>query len=242
MQGAGEKRTEPYFRYGEGASEPATQHIAKSMAELLVQPANRPMRCESRVEWYQMRQEQVIPTKLLWMDLEFTGFEYGKDVILEVSVEVTDFEFKTLGSYEAHIKNNPKVLSERMKLNTFWQEYQENRDHFIDHNDTGKDIKDVEKELLGFVETHFDGQPAVLAGNSIHSDRAMIKAWWPLLDLKLHYRMLDVSSFKVLMQGKYNVDYKKTNSHRAYDDIQASIAELQYYLEWFQNNNKEIEN
>lgn len=185
-----------------------------------------------------MRQENVIPTKLLWMDLEFTGFEYGKDVILEVSVEVTDFNFKTLGSYEARIKNDPKILAERMKLNTFWQEFQANRDHFIKHNHSGKEINKVEKELIKFVEKHFGDEPAVLAGNSIHSDRAMIKAWWPTLDLLLHYRMLDVSSFKVLMQGRYGTEYTKINNHRAYDDIQASIAELQYYLEWFKQHDE----
>jgi oligoribonuclease len=177
---------------------------------------------------------KITPTKILWMDLEFTGFDYGKDVILEVSVEVTDFNFQTLGSYEARIKNNPKILAERMKLNTFWQEFQENRDHFLAHNGSGKDVAEIERELIDFVKSHFDGEPAVLAGNSIHSDRAMIKAWWPTLDLLLHYRMLDVSSFKVLMQGKYGIDYKKINNHRAYDDIQASIAELQYYLDYFQ--------
>jgi oligoribonuclease (3'-5' exoribonuclease) len=28
---------------------------------------------------------------------------------------------------------------------------------------------------------------------------------------------------------------RKKEIHRAFDDIQASIAELQYYLEWFAN-------
>lgn len=177
---------------------------------------------------------KIVPTKLLWMDLEFTGFEYGRDVILEVSVEVTDFNFKTLGSYEARIKNDPKVLVERMKLNTFWQDHPENRDNFLHHNDEGKPVGEIEKELIAFVEQHFGSEPAVLSGNSIHSDRAMIKAWWPALDLRLHYRMLDVTSLKVLMQGKYGVEYEKANNHRAYDDIQESIAELQYYLEYLQ--------
>jgi oligoribonuclease (3'-5' exoribonuclease) len=35
------------------------------------------------------------------------------------------------------------------------------------------------------------------------------------------------------MQGRYGVEYDKTNAHRAFDDIQASIAELEYYLAWF---------
>lgn len=179
----------------------------------------------------------TLPTKLLWMDLEFTGFDYGKDVIIEVSVEVTDFEFNTLASYETRVKNNPKVLSERMSLNTFWLDHPENRDNFIRHNDEGKDVKVVEKELIELVDEHFKGEPAILAGNSIHSDRAMIKAWWPTLDVKLHYRMLDVSSLKLIMQGKYGIEYEKSNTHRAYDDIQESIAELQYYLDWFSRGN-----
>lgn len=177
---------------------------------------------------------KLVPTKLLWMDLEFTGFEYGKDVILEVSVEVTDFDFKTLGSYEARIRNKPELLVERMKLNTFWQDHPENRDNFLRHNEEGKLVQEVEKELVAFVEQHFGSEPAILAGNSIHSDRAMVKAWWPALDLRLHYRMLDVTSWKTVMMGKFGVEYEKANNHRAYDDIQESIAELQFYLDWLQ--------
>lgn len=180
---------------------------------------------------------KIVPTKLLWMDLEFTGFEYDKDLILEVSAEVTDFNFHTLGSYEARIKNNPKDLVTRMKLNTFWQDHPENRDNFLNHNDEGKSLGEVEQELITFVEQHFGSEPAVLSGNSIHSDRGIIKAKWPALDLRLHYRMLDVTSLKILMQGKFGIEYEKANSHRAYDDIQESIAELQYYLDYLQKPN-----
>jgi oligoribonuclease len=49
--------------------------------------------------------------------------------------------------------------------------------------------------------------------------------------------MLDVSSFKVLMQGKYGEVFEKQEVHRAFDDIQASIAELQHYLDYFNQNN-----
>lgn len=175
----------------------------------------------------------TVPTKLLWMDLEFTDFDYPNAQVLEVSVEITDFNFQTLGSYEARIKNNREQLVKRFQLNTFWQEFPGNRDDFLAHNDEGKPLKQVEQELVEFVAQHFDSEPAILAGNSIHSDRAVVKAHWPALDLKLHYRMLDVSSLKVIMQGKYGVMYEKNNNHRAYDDIQASIAELQFYLEYF---------
>lgn len=177
-----------------------------------------------------------IPTKLLWMDLEFTDFDYPNACVLEVSIEITDFNFVTLGSYEARIKNDPEKMVKRFALNTFWQDYPNNRDDFLKHAKEGIDSKKVEQDILDLINTHFKDEPVILAGNSIHSDRAVIKAHWPSLDLKLHYRMLDVSSLKILMQGKYGVFYDKNNTHRAYDDIQASIAELQFYLDWFQKN------
>ncbi len=180
--------------------------------------------------------KNAIPTKLLWMDLEFTDFDYPNACVLEVSVEVTDFNFTTLASYEARIKNNPEKLVKRFALNTFWQEYSENRDAFVTGNDSAKDSKIVEAELIALVEEQFGNEPAILAGNSIHSDRSVIKAHWPAFDLKLHYRMLDVSSFKTIMRGKYGVEFDKNSPHRAYEDVQASIAELQYYLDWFEKH------
>ena len=35
--------------------------------------------------------KKIVPTKLLWVDLEMTGLDVKKDVILEVAAEVTDF-------------------------------------------------------------------------------------------------------------------------------------------------------
>jgi oligoribonuclease len=75
-----------------------------------------------------------------------------------------------------------------------------------------------------------------LAGNSIHNDRGFIKQWMPNLDLLLHYRMLDVSSWKLVMQSRYQVSFDKPEVHRAFDDIQASIAELDFYLDWFKQH------
>jgi len=180
--------------------------------------------------------KKVKPTKLLWVDLEMTGLEPSEDVILEVAAEVTDFNFKTLASYEARVTHKREVVLDRMQKNNFWKEFPDNRDDFLKKLDQGKSLHEVEKELVALVEAEFGREPAVLAGNSIHNDRNFIKHWWPALDIKLHYRMLDVSSLKVLMQGKYGEDFEKKDVHRAFDDIQASIAELQYYLEWLKKS------
>lgn len=183
-----------------------------------------------------MIDKRAIPTKLLWVDLEMTGLDAQQDVILEVAAEITDFDFKTLGSYEARVHHNREIVIDRMQKNIWWKDYPHNRDDFIAKLDDAKPSHQVEQELVAFVDEHFKGEPAVLAGNSIHNDRNFIKYWWPALDLKLHYRMLDVSSLKILMQAKYGVEFEKREVHRAFDDIQASIAELQHYLEWFKDN------
>jgi oligoribonuclease len=126
-----------------------------------------------------------------------------------------------------------------MQKNTWWADYPDNRDEFVNKLASGKSSQQVESELSALIEQQFGNEPALLAGNSIHNDRNFIKKWWPQLDLKLHYRMLDVSAWKVFMQGKYGVQFEKKEIHRAFDDIQASIAELQYYLEWFAHGSQD---
>ena len=70
----------------------------------------------------------------------------------------------------------------------------------------------------------------LLGGNSIHQDRRFIDQWWPALSKRLHYRMLDVSAWKVVFEGKFAKKFAKPEDHRALEDIRGSIMELKYYL------------
>lgn len=173
--------------------------------------------------------KNAVPTKLLWVDLEMTGLDPQTDVILEVAAEVTDFDFKTLASYEAVIKQP----QEKLEAMNDWCTRQHTESGLLDRiSREGRDEKEVIHELVGFIQAEFGGEPAVLAGNSIHNDRNFIVAWWPEVESMLHYRMLDVSTLKILMQAKYGVKFEKKEVHRAFDDIQASIAELQHYIKY----------
>lgn len=177
--------------------------------------------------------KHAIPTKLFWVDLEMTGLDPQEHVIIEVAAEVTDFNFKTLANYEAVIHHSDRVLK---KANP-WAKAQHAASGLTERVRTqGKPEKEVIHELVGFLKAQFGNEPAILAGNSIHNDRNFIKRWWPEVDDLLHYRMLDVSSLKIFMQGRYGVEYEKKEVHRAFDDIQASIAEWQYYLEWLRKH------
>lgn len=175
--------------------------------------------------------KSYVPDKFLWLDLEMTGLDVDKDVILEVAVEITDKDFTTIETYEAMVKQPQAKIVDRMNKNPFWAEFSVNRDEFLSKIKDGKSSKEVEDDLVRLVRKHFGSKPAVLAGNSIHNDRLFIARYWPEFNLRLHYRMLDVSSFKLIMQSKYKVFFEKKPVHRAFDDIQASIAELQHYLE-----------
>lgn len=169
------------------------------------------------------------PTKFLWVDLEMTGLDPEQHVIIEVAAEVTDLDFKTLASYEALIKHDQSVIDKSNE----WAAKQHVASGLTERCQAeGRAETEVIHELVGFIQAQFGQEPAVLAGNSIHNDRLFIKKWWPEVDHLLHYRMLDVSSWKVVMQTKYGINFIKPETHRAFEDIQGSIAELQYYLEW----------
>lgn len=168
--------------------------------------------------------------KLLWIDLEMTGLEPGKDRILEVAVIVTDWDFKEVARFEAVQKISSRLMKQRM-VGEFWDKYSDVRQSLMEQNQKGQSPRMVENSLLEFINQHFATEERVLlAGNSIHQDRKFIEIEWPRLNEKLHYRMLDVSAWKVVFEGKYRKKFAKPEAHRALEDIKGSIEELKYYL------------
>ena len=95
-------------------------------------------------------------------------------------------------------------------------------------NKDGKPAKLVEAELLEFLDKYF-GDEIYLAGNSIHQDQKFIEREWPRLNNRLHYRMLDVSAWKIYFESALNKKFVKRDAHRALDDIEGSIEELNFY-------------
>lgn len=168
--------------------------------------------------------------KILWIDLEMTGLDPIEDRILEVAAVATDWDFNEIAVYEGIKKVGPNLVKKRMAID-FWDKYSSVRDDLIKQNLTGKNGRIVENELLDFIAKHFDeNKPVLLAGNSIHQDRKFIDNEWGRLAVKLHYRMLDVSAWKVVFDGKYKKKFSKPEEHRALGDIRGSIMELKYYL------------
>lgn len=166
--------------------------------------------------------------KLLWVDLEMTGLDPHKDRILEVAAIATDWNFKEYATCEAVIHQPPKVLAGMDE----WCRAQHGASGLTERVQGSKVTgNEAETMLIKLVEEHFkSGNKVILAGNSIHMDRRFIIHHWAKLDEKLHYRMLDVSAWKVVFEGKYRQKFTKPEQHRALEDIRGSVEELRHYL------------
>ena len=170
---------------------------------------------------------------LLWVDLEMTGLDPNEDRILEVAAIATNWDFNEIASYEGVIRQPEELLKNRFEASKdFWDANPGVRQALSEQIAHGKVSELIEDALLKFIDDNFESDtPVLLAGNSIHQDRKFIDKWWPQLAAKLHYRMLDVSAWKVVFDGKYGKRFTKPEAHRAIADIKGSIEEIQYYLQ-----------
>jgi oligoribonuclease len=178
-----------------------------------------------------MTDKNIVFEKILWLDMEMTGLDPVRDRIVEVAAIITDWDFNELAVFESGVHHNKRLLEKRIGDSPFWAARPKEAQEMMNLALASPKEKDVQQELVDIVNAHMvASQPVLLAGNSIHQDRKFISRWWPLLEERLHYRMLDVSSWKVVMQGKYDLSFQKSDTHRALDDIRESIAEFKMYL------------
>ena len=168
---------------------------------------------------------------LLWIDLEMTGLDDQTDSILEVAAVVTDIELKPLEEYH-RVVFQPKEVLDGMND---WCKKTHGESGLTAAVPQGTPLQTVEAELVALFSRHWSGgDRIVLAGNSVGNDRRFIDRYMPLVAKRLHYRLIDVSSFKEIFRERYNIGFPKGNAHRAVDDIHESIRELSFYLSFVQ--------
>ena len=165
--------------------------------------------------------------RFFWIDLEMTGLDDKTDSILEVAAVVTDVNLNTLEEYHRVVFQPAEVLD---KMND-WCKKTHGESGLTAAVPFGTPLATVEKELMALAARHFTPKDRiVLAGNSVSNDRRFIDAYMPQFAQLLHYRILDVSSFKEVFREKYSLSFEKKNTHRAVEDILESIHELSFYL------------
>ena len=158
-----------------------------------------------------------------------TGLDEKADRILEVAVVITDMNFAILEEYHRIIFQPPEVIE---NMND-WCKKTHGESGLTALIPQGTPLANVDKELGEVIIRHFGpAEKVVLVGNSVGNDKRFIDAYMPLVAKRLHYRLIDVSSFKEIFREKYGLGFAKANGHRAVDDIHESIRELSFYLSY----------
>lgn len=167
-------------------------------------------------------------TKLFWIDLEMTGLDVEKEVIIEAAAIITDLNFAELATFESVVRQ-PQIYLDNMDS---WNKEHHGKSGLTARVPMGAEPSYVESKLIELVDRFFPNpkERPMIAGNSIAQDRLFIDKYFKSFSKRLHYRSLDVSSWKIVFREKFGKEVKKTNQHRALDDIRESIQELQYYL------------
>ena len=166
------------------------------------------------------------------MDLEMTGLEASRHVIVEIATLVTD--------------DNLVVVAEGPDLVVHATDEQlASMDEFVRDMHTGSGLLDqivtsdltlaeAGRQTFEFIQAYVPKARTVpLAGNSIGTDRRFLAAYLPEIEEYLHYRSVDVSTIKELASRWYPKALAaappKAGGHRALDDIRESVTELTYY-------------
>jgi len=172
---------------------------------------------------------------IVWVDCEMTGLEVGVDEICEIAVIVTDEDLRPVHEgFQVVVKPSRKAMKNMGEFVTNMHTVS----GLINEIPKGISIKKAEQQVLDYVNQWVTEKgTAPLAGNSIGTDRMFLNRQTPEFDAFLHYRNIDVSSFKEMARRWYPKIYfqlpKKDVSHRALSDIQESIMELRYYRKVF---------
>jgi oligoribonuclease len=170
--------------------------------------------------------------RLVWIDLEMTGLEVERDVIVEIACIVTDSNLEALDDgIQLVVRADADELA---RMSDFVREMHRKSGLLPEIEKSSTDVAAAQQATLAYVKGHVQTpSTAPLCGNSIGTDRRFLAKYMRDLDEYLHYRSIDVSSLKELCRRWYPAVYRKrpnkAEQHRALDDIRESIDELRFY-------------
>jgi oligoribonuclease len=169
---------------------------------------------------------------LVWMDLEMTGLDPDRHVIVEVATVVTDDELQIVAEGPDLVVHQPRETFAAMERIVVDMHTRSGLLPAIEASTTS--LEEAGAATLAFIKEHApDPRSVPLCGNSIGTDRRFLARYLPDIENHLHYRSVDVSSIKELARRWYPEVLatvpRKATAHRALDDIRESIEELRFY-------------
>ena len=161
-----------------------------------------------------------------------TGLDLEKEGIIEIATLITDSSLNIVAEGPNLVVRQKNSLLKKMDD---WNQKQHKASGLVEEVEKSKiTVKKAEAMTLEFIKQYCLPKKSPLCGNAIHHDRRFIIKYMPKLNEYLHYRHVDVSTLKDLIQRWYPKDKhfpKKADVHRALPDILASIEELRFYRE-----------
>lgn len=172
--------------------------------------------------------------RFAWTDLETTGLSPAGGSILEIACVITDRHFNVVDKFHCLVDPGEDVLADMndyvTKMHTengLLKEIRENR------GGNALSVTEADRAFSAFLKNCNNGEPnnVLLAGNSLAGvDIPFMRYFLPKSDGEVHYRYLDVTSFRIAAGVWFGNDteYKKENGHRAFDDIVECIDEFKF--------------
>jgi oligoribonuclease len=168
--------------------------------------------------------------RLVWIDLEMTGLDTGRDSILEIATVVTDSNLDVLAEGPELAIAHPLSALEAMDD---WNRNQHGKSGLWRRVlDEGVPMAEAEARTLQFLAQWVPANASPMCGNSICQDRRFLHRLMPQLERHFHYRNLDVSTLKELARRwapQVLAGVEKESAHTALSDVRDSIAELRHY-------------
>ena len=167
---------------------------------------------------------------LVWMDMEMTGLDPESFHILEIGALITNANLEPLSEALCFAVKQPEHVLQSMDP---WCAQQHTKSGLLERvRDKGITLQETEQAVLKLIRRFCFKRKSPLCGNSICQDRRFLIKYLPKVDAYLHYRNVDVSSIKELVNRWYPEEVhfrRKKRTHRALNDIYESIEELEYY-------------
>ncbi|MEY3566601.1 MAG: oligoribonuclease [Actinomycetota bacterium] len=166
------------------------------------------------------------------MDLEMTGLDPNRDVIVEIATIITDDELNVVAEGpDIVIHQSDEVLA---AMDPFVVDMHTKSGLLVAIKESTIGLAEAGERTLAFIKSHVpEARTVPLCGNSIGTDRRFLARYLPDIENHLHYRSVDVSTIKELVKRWYpGADTKrpfKAGNHRALGDVHESIAELRFY-------------
>ena len=171
---------------------------------------------------------------LVWLDCEMTGLDPDKERLIEIAIIVTGPQLTPRIEGPVLVIHQPDDLLEKMDN---WNKGTHGRSGLIDKVKVSTVTEqDAEVQILAFIAQYVPKGTSPLCGNTISQDRRFLVKFMPRLEAFLHYRNIDVSTFKELAKRwrpEVYSAFKKNQKHTALADVHESIDELEHYRKYF---------